>query len=436
MRLRQLIVKRLFGLFSYDLSIQEEQEITLLTGPNGYGKTTLLNILSELSQANLIFFVTLPFEQISLKFTNNTSIYITSKEEDQGSSVDEGDNRTNKAREINFEWFQGENLSSSFTLAESSLLRYLSDHPYFRYSRHRKEQNIENNISLEVDLAKDEYPDLITSFIEEIGGSTFLMPLRSLKVKYQPADRLRNICIVNHRGVKQDRVSSIKEVSNELSTLMTKAKEEFQKRVSESNNLLVQKILKDPPELGAYAYQEISSRLQEQLKQLREWRLLPDVEIPEYRASHAKLLTIYIQELEKNLEIYGEIYTRLLLFKKQLEKKRFVQKKIFVDPIKGIVIQNIQNHSYLPLEKLSSGEQHEVIMLYRSIFEVKRNTILLIDEPENSLHVVWQNEFLDDIQELAQTLDLQVIIATHSPHIIGKHWSECYDLYEESNTTE
>ena len=163
---------------------------------------------------------------------------------------------------------------------------------------------------------------------------------------------------------------------------------------------------------------------------------MPDVEIPQYVDSHAKLLTVYIQELEKNLEVYAEIYTCLLLFKKQLEKKRFVQKKIFLDPIKGIVVQNTQNYTYLSLETLSSGEQHEIIMLFRSIFGVKKKTILLIDEPENSLHVVWQNEFLEDIQELARTLDLQVIIATHSPFIVGERWSECYDLFEASNGAE
>lgn len=436
MRLSRLTIKQLFGAFSYDFSVKDDQKIALLTGPNGYGKTTLLNILSELSQANFIFFVTLPFESISLEFTNGMSICITSEEENHGNLVKEEDNRANKARKITFSWFQGEDLTSSFVLAESVLLTYLSKHPYFRYKRRGKEQIVEDNPYREIDFAKAEYPDLISKFIEEIGGSTFLMSLHSLSVKFQPSDRLRNVCMVDHRGVEQDRILSIKEISGELSSLMSTLKEKFQSQVSDSNNHLVQKVLDDSPKLEAEAYQEISNKLQEPLKRLREFKLLPDIEIPQYVDSYAKLLTVYIQELEKNLEVYAEIYTCLLLFKKQLEKKRFVQKKIFLDPVKGIVIQNVQNHTYLPLENLSSGEQHEIIMLFRSIFGVKKKTILLIDEPENSLHVVWQNEFLEDIQELARTLDLQVIIATHSPYIIGECWPECYDLYEACNRSE
>ena len=135
MRLSRLAVKRLFGVFSYDFSIEDGQQVALLTGPNGYGKTTLLKILSELSQANLIFFVTLPFEEILIEFTNGASICIISEEENHGSLVKEEDNRANKAREIIFRWFQGEDLISSFVLAESKLLAYLSRHPYFRYNR-------------------------------------------------------------------------------------------------------------------------------------------------------------------------------------------------------------------------------------------------------------------------------------------------------------
>lgn len=436
MRLSRLTVKQLFGVFSYDFSIKDDQEIALLTGPNGYGKTTLLNILSELSQANFIFFVTLPFESIFLEFTNGASICITSEEENHGELVKEEDNRANKARKITFNWSQGDALLSSFVLAESELLAYLSRHPYFRYNRRGKERKVEDNPYREIDFAKAEYPDLISKFIEEIGGSTFLMALHSLSVKFQPSDRLRNVCMINYKGVEQDRIPSIKEISGELSSLMSTLKEKFQSQVSDSNNHLVQKVLDNSPKLEAEAYQEISNRLQEPLKQLREFKLLPDVEIPQYVDSHAKLLTVYIQELEKNLEVYAEIYTCLLLFKKQLEKKRFVQKKILLDPVKGIVVQNTQNYTYLSLETLSSGEQHEIIMLFRSIFGVKKKTILLIDEPENSLHVVWQNEFLEDIQELARTLELQVIIATHSPFIVGERWSECYDLFEASNGAE
>ena len=71
-------------------------------------------------------------------------------------------------------------------------------------------------------------------------------------------------------------------------------------------------------------------------------------------------------------------------------------------------------------------------MLYHLIFEVKENTILLIDEPEISLHVEWQLEFLDDIEKILEDKKIQVIIATHSPQIINEKWDLCFDFYENN----
>jgi len=45
----------------------------------------------------------------------------------------------------------------------------------------------------------------------------------------------------------------------------------------------------------------------------------------------------------------------------------------------------------LKLTDLSSGEQQEVVMLYELLFCVQPGTLVLIDEPELSLHVVWQH---------------------------------------------
>ena len=86
----------------------------------------------------------------------------------------------------------------------------------------------------------------------------------------------------------------------------------------------------------------------------------------------------------------------------------------------------------IDLENLSSGEQNEIIILYKLIFDVPSDIILLIDEPEISLHVIWQEEFMTDLEEIAKVRQQQMIIATHSPQIIGNRWKLCYDLTERN----
>lgn len=46
---------------------------------------------------------------------------------------------------------------------------------------------------------------------------------------------------------------------------------------------------------------------------------------------------------------------------------------------------------------------------------------MLIDEPELSLHVAWQKRFLPDLLEIVATAGFDVLIATHSPYIVGDY---------------
>ena len=81
------------------------------------------------------------------------------------------------------------------------------------------------------------------------------------------------------------------------------------------------------------------------------------------------------------------------------------------------------------MHKLSSGEQNLVILYYRLVFETKPNTLLLIDEPENSMHVEWLEKMLRDYFVMEGDLQCQMVIATHSPIFIGDNFNIAYDLY-------
>lgn len=75
----------------------------------------------------------------------------------------------------------------------------------------------------------------------------------------------------------------------------------------------------------------------------------------------------------------------------------------------------------LALSMLSSGEQHELVLLHELLFDVEEGSLILIDELELSLHVTWQEEFLPDIREIATLSSLDFLVATHSPYIVGEH---------------
>ncbi len=76
----------------------------------------------------------------------------------------------------------------------------------------------------------------------------------------------------------------------------------------------------------------------------------------------------------------------------------------------------------VPIWTLSSGEQHLLMLYYKLLFEIEPDTLVMIDEPELSMNVVWQRNFLKDLQRITELRKFDVLIATHSPQIIHDKW--------------
>ena len=79
---------------------------------------------------------------------------------------------------------------------------------------------------------------------------------------------------------------------------------------------------------------------------------------------------------------------------------------------------------------LSSGEQHEVILNYELIFKTEEKSVILIDEPEISLHMMWQRKFIDNLLDIATKNHLNIIVATHSADIVNDHRNLVHALNE------
>jgi predicted ATP-binding protein involved in virulence len=56
-------VKGLFGRFDYDIQLAEGST-TILTGPNGFGKSTILQCIYAVANSDLEFFLKLDFKKL------------------------------------------------------------------------------------------------------------------------------------------------------------------------------------------------------------------------------------------------------------------------------------------------------------------------------------------------------------------------------------
>ena len=69
--------QKLFGRFDYNVILNKDG-LTILTGPNGYGKSTILKSIEAIGNEfnGLKFFFQLDFEKITVSFENNKKFII------------------------------------------------------------------------------------------------------------------------------------------------------------------------------------------------------------------------------------------------------------------------------------------------------------------------------------------------------------------------
>ena len=89
MQISRLQIKNLYDQYNYDIDFnsEEKEQITILTGPNGYGKTTILRILKSLNPKSLYYFYVIKFSEIIISFDNNTVLNITQKYKTQAENI-------------------------------------------------------------------------------------------------------------------------------------------------------------------------------------------------------------------------------------------------------------------------------------------------------------------------------------------------------------
>ena len=151
------------------------------------------------------------------------------------------------------------------------------------------------------------------------------------------------------------------------------------------------------------------------------------LQIGEEQKDLVDVLKLYVDDSHKKLDPFDGLAQKIKLFK-SIVNKRFKHKRLEISAEGGIcfistvVKKDANEYESIPLSSLSSGEQNELILFYRLIFDSKSDDLILIDEPELSLHISWQNKFIKDLKEVTSINDVSIVIATHSPDIIDDNW--------------
>ncbi len=110
-----------------------------------------------------------------------------------------------------------------------------------------------------------------------------------------------------------------------------------------------------------------------------------------------------------------DIYSQINLFLDIV--KSFIKNKEFIFDSGDLLISNQQGP--ISYSRLSSGEKQLLIILTEALLQNENPHIYLADEPEISLHIEWQRMVIPAIRKLNP--NAQVIAATHSPEVAANY---------------
>ncbi|MCK5720616.1 MAG: AAA family ATPase [Thiomargarita sp.] len=97
------------------------------------------------------------------------------------------------------------------------------------------------------------------------------------------------------------------------------------------------------------------------------------------------------------------------------------KKQLDIDKNNSIIFRNHLDKA-LSIYQLSSGEKQILVILLNVLHQKNQPSIILMDEPEVSLHLAWQHQLIDMIQSLNE--NCQLIIVTHAAGVFSKGWQD------------
>ena len=427
MNVKSIKIENLFEIFNYTIEYPSDEKVLIITGPNGFGKTQVLNILFNLFNRKFLFFKKLVFDKITIVLDHDISIEIFK-------------NQNKEKSDVTFSFYEKEKKLETFDyLSKLDINSLRNIERYLPLVRIEEDEWIDRRtdrvLSLDEVLAEygDAFPNASGKHILKIKTKRANEILDSINVHLIREQRLFKKVTQRERNIRNDRDQSImmekiQTYSDELRNIIS---ERSQQSFIISQNLdssYPNRLISEKKKVSKEEYDQRFADLKEKQEKLTKNGLYESKQkVLGYSKEDSKALLVYLNDLEQKLTVFDDLLEKLELFTSILNERRFTFKSININREKGFYFKT-KNGKELKLNQLSSGEQHEVVLLYELIFKTRPSILVLIDEPEISLHITWQKEFLDDLLRIIEIQNFQVLIATHSPSIINDRWDLVYNL--------
>ena len=460
--IKKIKAKKIFNRYNFDINFKNG--INIIYGKNGCGKTTLLHILANSLNSNFVAFENLDFSEVQILFNDGKILLITKKRNKVEVNILDKDEKKKLYPITKKEWINQINKinkidrNTDIELREliyelnkyNEELRFIKEYETLADQNnrvlHRKrliEKRIHEKFNIDLSIRGQQEPLINTAYFPAFREMLEAWAL----IKGEVIER-------NEYRVQQSKsISSYAQrwfgpFTPPITYLSIQMIEEA---IIKQLDAAQRKIWSKDNELVSSAFMDIFSALSKgQETEIEVDLILQDIteisgkfdQFPYgYRSSLTDEILKQVKKIkkdvadEKTTRRVLNVYKQVLLESYSTREKEFKNIQYYLDsvnyffnPKKNIIaLQDSQTNKnmvlvkytdsdeYRKLKTLSSGERQIVTLIY-SATHMSDQSVVLIDEPEISLHVDWQRILLKKMEEHIGN-NKQIIASTHSPTI-------------------
>jgi len=407
--LSEITFNGLFG--ERDLNLSLDPRLTVLTGENGSGKSTLLRAIHLFSEEQWSDLFRLPLARLRLTFGDGEILEVLWNND--GLLI------------------HGPGDTWTFDAGAAQGL-----HP--RVLQDLRERRNEGNLD-RVRLSGLWHTDFVYGSIDSEQLATLVAPAWLAELTRRFQTKLISARRLEHRlrpdpeaDGEEAQVPAVEEFATKLRELMKNKLSAYATDSRRQEKILPTKIVEamqqaptEDPETLAMEVDRLRSDVRSRADSLARVGLFQDEDpdhLPEYPRNNAPIL-LAVREVyrvtRQRLEQLATLRSDLELFSSFLNQ-RFSNKKVELDQQVGIAVK-LDSGQLIEPSQLSSGEQQLLALAYELLFGSEQETVVLLDEPELSLHVAWLQGLLSAFSDMGDSRGLQFLIATHSPTVLRGH---------------
>lgn len=448
-RVRSVDITNLHG--NYNLSLDFDRALTVLEGRNGTGKTTLLHILANLIDGDLLRFASMRFDHIIVNTFGGLEIQL---ERRAGASEDVPTVRLPTRDPVSI--VEGPALHE----VEAELRAVFKSRPVYLPAFRSILEAVSRARLGQPDSYSRIDPAEFTRLVERESARPAqttetrppVHPNFAYRTRHHRAEAIAAKTVLCRQWfggfTPTIRAPSLAEVEHELSDELGDAQFKVQSHDLRSLADVFANVLRAvlEPHGGAAikSTEALLTSIRSQLAGLEApsgvtesaYSMLAGVvssatEAPIESATVPRVLQVYDSVLQDRIATQRKAFERLRTF--QTSVNRFLEDKTLdLDADAGPTrtrlhrFIKLSNGKRATMSALSSGERQVVTLLFSATHMSPADGALLVDEPELSLHVDWQRIILGEL--LKQAGDRQIIACTHSPEVGADHPTVKRDL--------